>query len=823
MYRRLALIGKSNPAASGHRCAVNVLIGATLLVGVGAQAKSVEAPKPSLFSATPSKAEVSNIKVFEEPLVSVGEPTQKEIRALAEAIDVYVAKGRLENLEPMMAFVKAYPESPWRLTLLVNLGLMYRHTGQITKALEAWEAAWAFGRDLKDPKSIALSHRALGELLEANAGLGRPERLSSLVKESDGRPLVGLITEKLSFARESLAYMKMSPETAFRCGPVALAHLKATESPLAFADLKVEAMLSSDKGTTLAMNQAWASSIGLKLQAAKRTPGAGIPVPCMLHFSTGHFAAAMVVKADRVLVQDPFLGDTWIPLSVLDREASGYALIPAGELPKGWSTVLKAEAETVWGKGAWGPGRPDDTRPDSYRITSSVVPALAGMPNHTFHANLVSLNLDISASGYKTTNGPKVEFKVTYNQREYGQPQVFDYCNLGPKWTFTYLACLKDDTTNPDFNIALCNPGGGGLIFQSRGDGTFLPENYTQAQLIRQPGNTYVIQYLDGQKDYYEAADRAWGLRRVILTRRQDASGKEIKFTWDAMLRLVSITDADAQVTSLSYESPSDPLKLTKVTDPTGKTTRFEFNEKGNLIKTINAQGVATTFSYGPTPADPGMPADFIHSMTNPTGRVLFREGETLIGPSYRRWLEARNSDGRMERVEGGAGYAYEIDPEQLPKVPELDPNYHPLLVSFREAFYWSSNVYDFGKPNFRKARHIRWGHGPGGFSSGIAVSEKEPSGPRHWFVHAGDFWGGVFPTARTAQFPLTLDGTLKPAAQILGVKGTPETTRILAPVFSGNRRLVTRDYWVNPDGSLGKIQYDYDPRGRLIQDGKAL
>ncbi len=819
MHRLLAQSVTSNPIISRHRRGLSVL---TLLVALGVLAEAAEGQEPSLFSALPSSIEVSNAKVFEEPLIPLGEPSQGEILALAKAIDTFVANGRLEDMTPVKTFVDAYPASPWRLSLLVNLGLMYRHTGQVTQALEVWEAAWELGKRYKDSKGLALSHRALGELLEANAGLGRLERLEALVKEAEGRPLVGLITEKLSFAKESLTYMKMSPETAYRCGPMALAYLKATESPLAFADLIIEAMLSSYKGTTLAMNQRWASSIGLKLQMAKRDPGVEIPVPSMIHFRTGHFAAAMVAKATRVLVQDPFLGDTWIPLSVIDREASGYALIPAGELPKGWSAVHKAEAETVWGKGAWGPGRPDDTRPDSYRIQSSVVPVQAGLPSHTFHANLVSLNLEIPASNYTPAKGPKVEFKVTYNQREYGQPQIFDYCNLGPKWTFSYLACLKDDSTNPDFNVTLCNPGGGGLIFQSRGDGTFLPENYTQAQLIRQPGNTYVIQYLDGQKDYYEASDRAWGLRRVILTRRQDASGNEIKFTWDAMLRLVSISDADGQVTGLNYEAPGDPLKLTKVTDPMGKTTRFEFNEDGRLIKTINAQGVATMFSYGSTPADPRMPADFIHTMATLPGTITFREGESLIGPSYRRWLEAKDSTGKMERLESGAGYVYEIDPEQLPKVPELDPGYHPLSVSFRESFYWPAGVYDARKTDFRKARHIRWGHGPGGFSSGIVLSEKEPIGPRHWFVHTGDFWGGVFPTARTAQFPLALDGTLKLGAQILGVKGTPETAGCLAPVFSGNRKLVTRDYWINPDGSIGKVFHDFDPNGRLVKDGKA-
>ncbi len=806
------------------RSAIKALarMGALISFLISAPSAEAQAPKgmnTSIFSVSPTATEISNAKVFEEPLLPIGTPSPAEVRALAIALDKYVSEGRLDNLEPLAQFLNNNPGSPWKLSLLVNLGLMHRHVGRTSRAMEAWESAWNFGKGLKDPAAVALTHRALGELLEGNAGLGRRDQLERWLKEAEGRTLVGLVTEKMSLAKESLAYMKMSPETAFRCGPMALAHLKATASPLAFANPTIEAMLSSEKGTSLAKNQEWAATIGLSLQMAKRAPGSEIPVPCVLHFRTGHFAAAMASRNGRILVQDPFLGDAWMPLAVIDQEASGYALIPSGVLPKGWANVAKAEGETVWGKGAWGPGRPDDTRPDSYRMPSGLIPIKAESPSVAFHANLVSLNLEIPASRYAPTRGPKADVTVTYNQREYGQPQVFDYCNLGAKWTFSFLTCLKDDSTNPDFDVTLCNPGGGGLIFQSRGDGTFLPENYTQAQLIRTPGNTYVIQYLDGQKDFYEIADRAWGLRRLVITRRQDVAGNELKFTWDAMLRLTSITDTSGQVTSLGYELKTDPLKLTKVTDPSGKSTRFEFDLKGQLVRTINPEGGVTTFAYGPTPADPGMSYDFINAMANPAGTILFRSGETLIGPSSRRWLEAEDASGRLERVEGGAGYAYEIDPEQLPRVPELDPAYHPLAYSFRESFFWKAGAYDLGKPNFRKARHIRWGHGPGGFSSGIALSEKEPDGPRHWFVHAGDFWGGVTPLARSIENPLTSEGLLKPGAQLLGAQSTKGRQESIAPVFDGCRRLVTRDYWTNPDGTIRKVQREFDVKGRLVRE----
>jgi len=776
-------------------------------------------PVQSLFSPQPTALEVAGAKVFEEPLAALGAPSPDEVRDLALALDAYVAGGKLEATAPIAAFLQAYPNSPWRLSLLVNLGLMQRHTGQVSLALASWEAAWALGKDLKTPVGIALANRALGELFEANAGLGRRERLEALVMETEGRPLSGLVTEKVSGAKESLAYMTYSPETAFRCGPTALAFLKATRSPLAFADPVIHKMYSTEQGTTLTMNARWAAQIGLALQMAKRHPGATLPVPGVIHLNTGHFAAVMAARNGQYLIQDPFLGDTWVSLATLDQEGSGYALVPAGALAQGWAAVSEGEGDTVWGKGAWGPGRPDDTRPDSVKMATSLAlkPDLPIKP--AYHADLVSLNLDVPVVSYAPIRGPRVDFTVTYNQREYGQPQLFDYCNLGPKWTFSFLACIKDDSTQPDADVAVCNPGGGGQVFHGLGDGTFLPENNTQARLSRLPGNGYLIAYPSGRQEFYELADRAWGLRRVVLTRVQDPFGNSVRLTWNALLQLVAVQDAAGKTTTIAYEAPGDPLKITRVTDPFGRTTRFQYDATGMLAGIVDSQGRVTNFAYGPRPEDPGVPMDFLRSLATSRGGFTFSSGEKLVGPSYRRWIEAVGPSGDRERLEAAAGYAYEVPPEKLPLVPELDPAYHPLAFRFRESWFWPSGALDGAKLDYHKASHIRWGHGPGAFSSGIVLSRKEPTGPRHWFVHTGDFWGGVFRAARSVDFPLTPGGTLKPGARIVNLQGTEANKAVLAPVFDGNRALLTRDIWVDEAGALRRQERDLDTQGRLVHE----
>jgi YD repeat-containing protein len=69
--------------------------------------------------------------------------------------------------------------------------------------------------------------------------------------------------------------------------------------------------------------------------------------------------------------------------------------------------------------------------------------------------------------------------------------------------------------------------------------------------------------------------------RRIFLTDVIDPQGQTLHFTYDGQLRLVALTDAIGQVTTIAYELSSDPLKITKVTDPFGRSARFEYDADG--------------------------------------------------------------------------------------------------------------------------------------------------------------------------------------------------------------------------------------------------
>jgi len=80
--------------------------------------------------------------------------------------------------------------------------------------------------------------------------------------------------------------------------------------------------------------------------------GGDFVIPSVVHWKVGHYAAMVRQEGDRYLLKDPTFGNTvWATRQALEAEASGYFLIPPGELPRDWRTVDAKEGAAVWGKG----------------------------------------------------------------------------------------------------------------------------------------------------------------------------------------------------------------------------------------------------------------------------------------------------------------------------------------------------------------------------------------------------------------------------------------------------------------------------------------
>ena len=112
-----------------------------------------------------------------------------------------------------------------------------------------------------------LADRAIGELAELNSRLGRHERVETILKEIEGRSLIGPATEKITAAREGVWTMNHEPERAFKCGPLALSRIRASQSLP--PDPKIAEAKSTAHGTSLDQVYQLSKDLGMSYQMAK--------------------------------------------------------------------------------------------------------------------------------------------------------------------------------------------------------------------------------------------------------------------------------------------------------------------------------------------------------------------------------------------------------------------------------------------------------------------------------------------------------------------------------------------------------------------------
>jgi len=695
-------------------------------------------PVMPTFSAAPTDQEMFKARVFEEPLIPAGAKTAvAENQALAQALLAYVRAKEMEETSSLEIFLKTHPDSPWRVSLLTDLGIVYRKTGQIQKALGAWDEAWRVGKDETEANARAITDRAVGELAQLNARLGRYEALEVLLKEIEGRDIRGSATEKVAGATQGLWLMRNRPHEAFRCGPAALDRILVATRPGYQTDAKIANFASTLQGTSLTQMESLAAALNLPMQMAKREAGAEMPLPAMAHWNAGHFAALIREEGGKYLVDDPTFRDSfWISKRALQEEASGYFLVRQGPLPSGWRAVKKEEGNEVWGKGAADGTDDERTRPNDDK--SGPCLEKKGMAGHAFHTLVVSLNIVDTPVGYDPPRGPSVQFRVTYNQRDAYQPAVFSYSNLGPKWTFDWMSYITDNPSAPNSDVYLYLRGGGRETYTFNAmTQTWNPQLDSRAILVRTSPTSYERRLSDGSREIFSQPDGPSNPRKVFMTQEIDARGNALTFTYNsdpAGLQLVSVKDALpgalAQVTTLSYELPSDHLKVTKVTDPFQRSAILEYNPDGRLKKITDVIGITSQFTYGLQ--------DFIDTLTTPYGTTTFAKGEN----GHDRWIRATDPLGGTERLqyrnEAPAG-----DPETDPAatVPS-DPALQLLNGNLRQAqsLYWDKRTSAMYPGDISKAKVTHWFWRLAGtwIAAGTKKAEKLPLENRVWFSYPG-------------------------------------------------------------------------------------
>lgn len=746
------LSGGMTVALAGSKPSVGANSGAKPVV-VNRTVPDVKPPKTGLeFSASPTVQEIFRARVFEEPLVPIGsEPTAQENAALAEALLGYAHRNGPDDFASITGFLDSHRRSPWRAALLTDLGLEYYRTAHYSLALEAWQEAWTLGKDATDRKAKAVADRAGGELAFMDARLGRMTELEALLKSVEGRTFIGAATERITGAREGLWSMRNKPEISFKCGPYALLRILVSDQKLR-ASVSTNALkeifdaASTRQGFSLPQVAELSRKVGLNYQMAFRDKGGEFVVPSVVHWKVGHYAAMVRQEGDRYLLEDPTFGnDVWATRQTLEAETSGYFLIPPGDLPGGWRKVDDKEGASVWGKGHTSNNDPAPTGPCDQATGGS---GCSGGPCGLFgggpgpengmavsrvHLMTANLNIVDTPVGYAPPVGFPVRFTVRYNHRDAFQPANFSYSNFGPKWTCDWVSYITDDPSNTLADVSYYIMGGGTRTFTGfdTNSETFAFQVYDQTLLTRTGPASYEMLARDGSKLVFNQSDGAIGTaRKIFLTQMLDPHGNAVTLSYDSDLRIVAITDAIGQVTTLSYGDTNDIYKITHVTDPFGRFASFDYDSFGRLTNITDVIGLTSAFTYEGD-------GDFINTLVTPYGTTSFTALHNTTDPNLpTRALETVYPDGSRDRVEYIT--AFDGPPERPASVPTGIGVPYDEHEAGRTTFYWSRTACATAYGDYSQAKRYQWLHQTSLLAASILESTKEPLEARVWYNYPG-------------------------------------------------------------------------------------
>ncbi|MBL9171397.1 MAG: RHS repeat-associated core domain-containing protein [Verrucomicrobiales bacterium] len=436
-----------------------------------------------------------------------------------------------------------------------------------------------------------------------------------------------------------------------------------------------------------------------------------------------------------------------------------------------------------------------------------------GMASPSGHLLAVSLNLRDVPLGYQPPVGPAVQFLATYNQRESGQPSIFNFSNLGPRWSFNWLGYLYG---NFDGGSVEYHTEEGGVLIYSKAlpnsPFTHGPEPKTQTVLRQISKQRVELDYPDGTRKVFarEAGEETdprhttTGPRllaasvspttgpasRLFLTELFDPTGNKLAITYDPSDRVVAITDAIGQITRVGYTNLAHPFLITRVQDPFGRSAHFSYDEQGRLTNITDVIGLNSQFTYETTnnaPAGAMLDPAFIRNLTTPYGNWTFSRDN---GKTAERWLLLTDPQGETEKILYSQSTALGVPVGELPALVPKGMYAANNYLYARNTYYWDKKAYAEGPNVATKATIYHWLHSQDLTSAvGIIESFKRPLESRIWFNYPGQ--------------PATYYGTLS-----MGNSSRP--TRVGRVLDDGTTQLYQFGY-----NALGRITHSTDPVGR--------
>ncbi|PYJ97694.1 MAG: hypothetical protein DME23_14180 [Verrucomicrobia bacterium] len=369
------------------------------------------------------------------------------------------------------------------------------------------------------------------------------------------------------------------------------------------------------------------------------------------------------------------------------------------------------------------------------------------------------------------------------------------FSNVGRMWSINWIAYAEltwrpitingNTTFIPDFPVVVHVPGGGTEVNHSTA-----PNDRSFARVTISTDGVLCTRTLpDGTRQLFNTGTF---LGPAFLDQLIDPSGNTLSFTYDLNLRLVAVTDAIGQVTTLDYTWPGDIRKVTKITDPFGRFATFSYSGNSNELSSVTDElGLTTTFSYDTN--------EFLTSMTTPYGSTTFANTRAVTPQvSYDYALTAIDPQGDREMVRYIEPIAVPSLGPPLPSFINVGGTNVPFIaedarLNFRNSFYWNKRAMQQGPGDFSVARNYRWLTDGNYLITPILEAIKEPLENRVWFNYPNQLGRSDY----SSFFPY-----------YAGEGGLPE--KKLRMLSDGTPQL-TQTYY----NALGQVTNAVDPRGR--------
>ncbi len=201
---------------------------------------------------------------------------------------------------------------------------------------------------------------------------------------------------------------------------------------------------------------------------------------------------------------------------------------------------------------------------------------------------------------------------------------------FGAGWA---LAGWQELVENADGSVLLIDGNGTTVVFSNPQDGVYESPPGDFSTLKRLPGGTFSRTLKDQTEFLFNDENK------LALVR--DRNGNETRHEYDTAGRLIKIVDPVGLETVFTYtEIPGVGDRITSITDPAGRTTQLEHDDRGNLTRITDPDGSARTFEY-----------DDQHHLTAEIDKLGNRE-EAFYDPVSGRATGALRKDGSFVSVD---------------------------------------------------------------------------------------------------------------------------------------------------------------------------